>query len=1054
MPRKVKFDPEHITNIYKEAVSKRVRDHTQRWINQESLRLITKINEDMKMRIQNVLRDGVEHGDQVATTASRLLKTGLDKGIFRSARKRAWLIARTELHRARQRAAIDIYKANKVNTVKWKAIADNRICSNCLSRENKHYHINEIIDSLPPIHPRCRCRVIPADIQLNIQVKHGHEGKVLETKIAPNPNDYKYIILKKSLVPVKGHSRKGYFIKPHMMTLPYSKDDDAKFVAQKYSISVSNLQYVGIQRTEGFVGNRDSYWHMWNIIKPGHEKHGSTVIGKLVKSIPDDQIPSSSELKIETSKVDTNPSDAQKEAGNYEKGHINLGGLDITIENPKGSYRSGKDKDGNPWKTQLHTHYGYIKSTIGKDKDHLDVMLGDDLSSDRVFIVNQVNQKGDFDEHKILLGFHNKEEASKGYLSNYESGWKGLGSIVERKFDDFKKWALEGNTVTELEKARPYIRTRRGRLEHVKGYQGKPRVYDLSFKDKLERFINPNREDVKIVNRIAFDINAAGGRALIIGGAVRDALLGRESKDVDVEVYGIRTDELKSILERSGKVDAVGANFGVLKVSTPDLDEPIDISIPRRDNKIGKGHKGFMVEPDPSMTVDDASRRRDLTINAISYDPLTKEIVDPFNGLQDLKAGVLRAVDENTFVEDPLRVLRVAQFASRLGFIPDANLVSISRNVDLKELPRERIYTELEKLLLKSKKPSIGLRLFDILGINKQLFPEFVPLKENMQDPKWHPEGDTWSHTLMVMDEAARLKNRFSNKIDQMVFMLSALLHDISKPDTTGEREDGRIISHGHAEHGAEKSKEILSRLTSDSVILENVPPLIKYHMAPQNLYQAKAGSPAIRRLSKKVDIPMLIALGIADVKGRGLEAERTLKPHIWLLKRFKQLKLDKPETLVPKVMGRNLIQIGVKPGPEMGRILDRIYQAQLDGKFETLDDGIEYARKEGWIDKSIIKEIPVIDKSKSDVLNKKIKQKNLNWFLKKIDNKLRWVKFIDKDIIVVKGIKPKLGDKVLVKGFYCDVTAIGKDGITARDLYKNKYLILKKDVNFIVKSL
>ena len=220
-----------------------------------------------------------------------MLTTGLDKGVFASARKRAYLIARTELHRARQKGAVDIYKYNKIKQVHWVAISDDRICDRCAGRANRIYRVRDLTDEdFPPIHPRCRCRLLPTDFQLEIKVKHGAEGKVMETKVYPSPQNYKYIIkIKKSL------------------------DIDEK------------------------------------------------------------------ELSREIKKVDTSPTEAEKKSGTYQKGHIDVGGLDVSIENPKGSYRSGVSRDGTKWKTQLHSHYGYIRGTKGRDKDHIDVFIGDNL---------------------------------------------------------------------------------------------------------------------------------------------------------------------------------------------------------------------------------------------------------------------------------------------------------------------------------------------------------------------------------------------------------------------------------------------------------------------------------------------------------------------------------------------------------------------------------------------------------------------------------------------------------------------------------------------------
>jgi len=503
-----------------------------------------------------------------------------------------------------------------------------------------------------------------------------------------------------------------------------------------------------------------------------------------------------------------------------------------------------------------------------------------------------------------------------------------------------------------LVKAKSYARWRHGKYEHVKGYPGKPRLFDLTPNDRINRYLlDLTRPEVEKALDIVNSVFLVQGRALLVGGCVRDALLGRSSKDIDIEVYGVKPEELSQILQLRGKVDQVGKSFGVFKVSSPGMEEAIDVSIPRRESKVGKGHKGFMVEADPNMTEREAASRRDLTINSLAYDPIKKEIVDPFGGLKDLQEGKLRATDPNTFPDDSLRVLRVMRFAAQLGFTPDVELVKICRNIDLTDLPRERIFGELSGMLLKAKYPSLGLKLTHLLGIDK-ILPELGRLQGVAQEPAWHPEGDAWAHTLMVMDEAAKMRGRITDKRDQLVFMLATLCHDMGKPETT-EIKDGKIVSHGHEEAGGKTALDFLARLTDEQYILDKVEPLVKHHMKPSMLYEANASDSAIRRLAKKVDIPTLVMVSAADKAGRGTAQDLTAER--WLMKRFKGLGLEHPRALDPKVMGRHLIPIGIEPGPEMGKILDKIYEGQLEGKFQTAEEGIEYGRKLG-----LLKSIPV----------------------------------------------------------------------------------------------
>ena len=206
--------------------------------------------------------------------------------------------------------------------------------------------------------------------------------------------------------------------------------------------------------------------------------------------------------------------------------------------------------------------------------------------------------------------------------------------------------------------------------------------------------------------RLARALRDAGGRALVVGGSVRDARLGTPGKDLDVEVHGLPLDTLRNVLRRFGRVDEVGRSFGVLKLRLGG--EELDVSVPRRDSKVAGGHKGIRAEADPFLGVVEAARRRDLTINAMAEDPLTGELVDPFGGAHDLAAGVLRAVDPQTFGEDPLRALRVVQFAGRFDFRVAPDLGALCRDMPLGELPPERIAGEIEKLFLRAPRPSAG----------------------------------------------------------------------------------------------------------------------------------------------------------------------------------------------------------------------------------------------------------------------------------------------------------------------------------------------------------
>jgi tRNA nucleotidyltransferase (CCA-adding enzyme) len=434
-----------------------------------------------------------------------------------------------------------------------------------------------------------------------------------------------------------------------------------------------------------------------------------------------------------------------------------------------------------------------------------------------------------------------------------------------------------------------------------------------------------------------------GGRALVVGGWVRDRLVGRPNKDVDIEVYGIPAARLKDLLDGLdlGPVNTVGESFTVYKVAG------VDVSLPRRESKVGRGHRGFVVTGDPDMAPDDAARRRDFTINAIAWDPLTDTYLDPFGSRADLlEHKVLRAVDPQTFAEDSLRVLRGIQFAARFGLAMDPGTKELCRRIELDDLPAERIWGEIEKLLLLPDRPSIGFNLALELGVIDRLFPELRTLVGCPQEPDWHPEGDVWVHTLMVIDQA-RLRIDDLERPQQVAVMLGAVCHDLGKPLTTAVI-DGRIRSIDHEQAGVPPALSLLDRLNVQSIggfdVRHQVIGMVAHHLKPHAFFKSATpvGDGAFRRLSQKVDLELLARLAMSDCRGRtgdfdcsGIE---------WFLDRARALGVEHaaPE---PIVKGRHLIELGVAPGPKMGEILRRIYEQQLDGRVTTLEEGLECAR-------------------------------------------------------------------------------------------------------------
>ncbi len=441
--------------------------------------------------------------------------------------------------------------------------------------------------------------------------------------------------------------------------------------------------------------------------------------------------------------------------------------------------------------------------------------------------------------------------------------------------------------------------------------------------------------------RIARAVRDAGGRALIVGGWVRDRCLGRDSKDVDLEVYGLPAARLRALLERIDRVNVVGEAFTVFKTGS------IDVALPRRESKTGRGHRGFEVTGDPDLPVEEAARRRDFTINAIAWDPLTEEYVDPYGGQADLERKRLRAVDPRTFGDDSLRVLRAIQFAARFELDVDEATQALCRRIVLDDLPAERIWGELEKLLLQAARPSIGFRLAFELGVVHQLFPELAALVDCPQEPEWHPEGDVWVHTLLVIDRARELIDDLEHP-QQIALMLGAVCHDFGKPATTAWR-DGRIRSFNHEEEGVAPAHAFLDRLNVHSVegydVRQQTIGLVAHHLKPGMWHKVRdeVGDGAFRRLARKVDLELLARLAKADCLGRPGPFDCSAMD--WFLSRARALGVEHtpPAQLL---LGRHVLALGLEPGPRIGRILSEVYEQQLDGAIATVEDAIEAAKQ------------------------------------------------------------------------------------------------------------
>ncbi|MBV9211669.1 MAG: HD domain-containing protein [Acidobacteria bacterium] len=449
--------------------------------------------------------------------------------------------------------------------------------------------------------------------------------------------------------------------------------------------------------------------------------------------------------------------------------------------------------------------------------------------------------------------------------------------------------------------------------------------------------------------KLAREVKALGGRALLVGGCVRDPLMGFEPKDWDVEVYGVAPASLRALLETFGRVDAVGEAFKVYK-----LGSDLDVSLPRRERKSGHGHRAFVIEGDPQMTVEEAARRRDFTVNAILQDPLTGEIIDPYNGRADIKRKILRAVAPDTFVEDSLRVLRAAQFAARFEFEIEPETFELCRSIDLTDLPRERVWGEMEKLLLRAARPSVGLKLMYEMGAIAQLFPELQALAGVPQEREWHPEGSVDVHSLLVVDRARELIDDlpYAKKV---TVMLGALCHDLGKPATT-EFIEGRIRSRGHEEAGVAPTESLLERLNIHTLdgydVRSQVVALVRDHLKPGEFYKKRdeVGDGAFRRLARRCELELLYRVARADSLGRNADwiprdqwFDATAQE--WFIARARELEIEE-KAPAPILMGRHVLEMGLEPGTRVGEITRAVYEMQLDGRVRDLEEAKEAARE------------------------------------------------------------------------------------------------------------
>ncbi|MBR4578701.1 MAG: HD domain-containing protein [Oscillospiraceae bacterium] len=453
-------------------------------------------------------------------------------------------------------------------------------------------------------------------------------------------------------------------------------------------------------------------------------------------------------------------------------------------------------------------------------------------------------------------------------------------------------------------------------------------------------------KNITMARAVAAAVQKAGGRTYYVGGCVRDRLLGRETKDIDIEVHGIPPAALEEILQSLGEPMTMGASFGIMGLRHYEL----DIAMPRSEQATGRGHRDFAVFVDPFLGEQKAARRRDFTINAMMEDVLTGELLDFFGGREDIARRRIRHVDDNSFGEDPLRVFRAAQFAARFDFSVAPETTAISAGMQVDALAGERVMGELEKALQKAERPSAFFRELRKMEQLSVWFPELEALIGVEQSPDHHPEGDVWTHSLQVLDEAARLRGQACRPL---WFMLSALCHDMGKPAVT-EKRNGVIHAYAHETEGLPLVQTFLHRLTGEVKLVEYVLNMTRLHMEPNMIAgQTDRIGPYMKLYDRSVCPEDLLLLAKADNMGRlgpGMERRTLAGPYEKTEAKLRSmLDLYHERMARPYLMGRDLILAGLEPGEWFAPALAYAHKLRLAGlsKEEQLRQTLAYIRKE-----------------------------------------------------------------------------------------------------------
>lgn len=428
-------------------------------------------------------------------------------------------------------------------------------------------------------------------------------------------------------------------------------------------------------------------------------------------------------------------------------------------------------------------------------------------------------------------------------------------------------------------------------------------------------------KSIKMSEELARLVSNGGGRAYYVGGFVRDGLLGKKNEDIDIEVHGITPDELEKILDMLGRRIELGKSFGVYSLSG----YSIDIAMPRKETATGSGHREFKIDVDPFIGTEKAAMRRDFSVNAIMQDILSGEIIDHFGGEMDLRSGVIRHINDNAFGEDPLRILRGAQLAARFNFKIASETVELCKKIDLSSLSGERVFEELKKALLKAETPSL---FFENLRQMNQLSVWFCEVERLIGVPQhtvYHKEGDVWTHTMLVLDEAAKRRNCSSKPL---YFMLSALVHDFGKITAT-EFKKGNYHAYSHENEGLPLVKNFLQRITNEKELYSYVMNMTRLHMKPNTLARDNSSVKATNRMFDSAKSPEdLILLSECDTNGKiprnpYHETSKFLKERLMIYREYMSRAY---------VTGKDLIQMGIKPGEKFSELLDYAHKLRLAG--------------------------------------------------------------------------------------------------------------------------